>query len=176
MSAFAEQIVVSASSVVRIDRRVPFEVAALLGCAVLTGVGALVNSAQVRPGDRVAIFGLGGVGLSALLGARLAGASRIVVVDPVAAKRELALELGATDAVDAGADAVVDQVRRATDGGADQAIETVGSELVLAQAYEATRPGGTTVTVGLPHPSRMLSIPAVTLVDLAACHRLAESW
>lgn len=163
VSAFAEHIVVSARSAVRVDRDIPFEIASLFGCAVLTGVGAALHSAEVRPGDRVAVFGLGGVGLAALLGAHVAGATTVVAVDVVAAKLELARELGATHVVLAGPDAV-EEVRGATGGGADQAIETVGSEQVLAQAYAATRRGGTTVTVGLPHPDRMLSIPAVSLV------------
>jgi len=138
-------------------------VAALFGCAVLTGVGAVVHSARVEMGDSVAVFGLGGVGLAALLGALGAGASTVVGVDVVPEKLALARELGASHAVHAGED-VVEAVREATDGGADHAVETVGSERVLAQAYAATRRGGTTVTVGLPHPERMLSIPAVSLV------------
>jgi Zn-dependent alcohol dehydrogenase len=163
VSAFAEHIVVSARSAVRIDPELPFELAALFGCAVLTGVGAVVNTARVQPGDRVAVFGLGGVGLAALLGAVAAGAATIVAVDVVPAKLELARELGATAALRAD-ERVVEEVLGATGGGADHAIETVGSERVLAQAYAATRRGGTTVTVGLPHPDRMLSIPAVSLV------------
>jgi alcohol dehydrogenase len=164
VSAFAEQIVVSEKSAVKVDRELPFEIAALFGCAVLTGVGAVVNSARVEIGDSVAVFGLGGVGLAALLGAVAAGATSIVAVDRVPEKLELARELGATTVVDASEDTPVAAVREATGGGADHAIETVGSELVLAQAYAATRRGGTTVTVGLPHPERMLSIPAVSLV------------
>jgi len=163
VSAFADHVVVSARSAVRIDPDLPFEIAALFGCAVLTGVGAVVNSAQVAPGDRVAVFGLGGVGLAALLGARVAGARTLVAVDVVERKLELARELGATHAVLAG-EGTVEAVREATAGGADHSIETVGSEHVLAEAYAATRPGGTTITVGLPHPDRVLAIPAVSLV------------
>ena len=164
VSAFAEDIVVSTHSAVKMPDGLPFEVAALFGCAVLTGVGAVVNSAEVQTGQSVAIFGLGGVGLAALLGARLAGAGTLVAVDRVTEKLELAKELGATHAVEAGDD-VVDQVKQATDGlGAEHVLETVGNTDVLAQAYGATRRGGTTVTVGLPHPDRRLSIPAVTLV------------
>jgi alcohol dehydrogenase len=163
VSAFADHVVVSARSAVRVDDDLPFEIAALFGCAVLTGVGAAMNSAHVEVGDSVAVFGLGGVGVAALLGARVAGAGTLIGVDVVPAKLELARELGATDAVLAGEDAVA-TVRELTGGGADKAIETAGSERVLAQAYAATRRGGTTVTVGLPHPERMLSIPAVSLV------------
>ncbi len=163
VSAFAEHIVVSARSAVKVPQDLPFEIAALFGCAVLTGVGAAVNSADIQMGDQVAVFGLGGVGLAALLGARLAGAGTIVAVDVVPGKLDLALELGATHAVKAGPD-VVAEIRELTGGGAERAIETVGSAEVLGQAYAATRRGGTTVTVGLPHPERMLSIPAVSLV------------
>jgi Zn-dependent alcohol dehydrogenase len=163
VSAFTDRIVVSENSATKVDPELPFELAALFGCAVLTGVGAVVNSAGVRPGDSVAVFGLGGVGLAALLGARACGATTIVAVDVLEEKLELARELGATATVPAGEDAV-DAVREATGGGADHAIETVGSERVLADAYGATRRGGTTVTVGLPHPDRMLAIQAVSLV------------
>jgi len=163
VSAFADHIVVSSHSAVRVDRSLPFDVAALFGCAVLTGVGAAINAARVEPGETVAIFGLGGVGLAALLGARLAGAAAIVAVDVVADKLALARELGATETVLAD-QAAAESIRAATAGGADKAIETVGNAQVLAQAYAATRRGGTTVTVGLPHPQRMLEIPAVSLV------------
>jgi alcohol dehydrogenase len=163
VSAFSEYTVVSARSAVKVPPDLPFEIAALFGCAVLTGVGAVVNSADVQAGESVAVFGLGGVGLAALLGARLAGAGTLVAIDVVPEKLELARSLGATDTVQAGADTVA-RVREITGGGAEKAIETVGSEKVLAQAYAATRRGGTTVTVGLPHPDRELTIPAVSLV------------
>ncbi|WP_371406042.1 zinc-dependent alcohol dehydrogenase family protein [Kribbella sp. NBC_00662] len=162
VSGFADHAVISAHSAVKIDPSLPPEIAALFGCAVMTGVGAVVNTAQVRAGRSAVVFGLGGVGLSALLGAVLVGAHPIVAVDVVPAKLELALQLGATVAVDA-RDAV-DQVREATSGGAEYAFETVGSAKVLEQAYAATRRGGTTVTVGLPHPSQSFSVPAVSLV------------
>lgn len=163
ISAFADHVVVAAGSAVRIDAGIPFDVAALFGCAVLTGVGAVLNAARVELGQSVAVFGLGGVGLAAVLGAVVAGASDVVAVDVVPAKLELARELGATAVVPGGPDAVA-AVRDVTAGGADHVIETAGSASVLAQAYEATRRGGTTVTVGLPHPAQQLSIPAVSLV------------
>ena len=163
VSAFAEHAVVCAASAVKVGDDLPFEIASLFGCAVLTGVGAALNAAAIGSADRVAVFGLGGVGLAALLGARVAGAETIVAIDVVPEKLELALELGASHALAAG-DGTAEEVRSLTGGGADKAIETVGSERVLAQAYAATRRGGTTVTVGLPHPDRMLSIPAVSLV------------
>lgn len=161
VSAFADHAVVSEHSAVKIDPELPWDVAAVFGCAVLTGVGAVVHTAHVEPGESVAVFGLGGVGLAAILGARLAGARQIIAVDVVEAKLALARELGATDVVLAGEDAGA-QVRAL--GGADHAIETVGNADVLAAAYAATKRGGVTTTVGLPHPDRMLSIPAVSLV------------
>ncbi|HEY0345239.1 MAG TPA: zinc-dependent alcohol dehydrogenase family protein [Solirubrobacteraceae bacterium] len=163
VSAFADHVVVSARSAVRVTAELPFDVAALFGCAVLTGVGAVLHSARVRPGDSVAVFGLGGVGLAALLGARVAGAGTIVAVDVVADKLERARALGATHAVAGGPEAV-EAVREATGGGATHVIETVGNARVLADAYAATRRGGTTVTVGLPHPDQQLSLQAVSLV------------
>jgi len=163
VSAFSDHIVVSERSAVKVDPDLPFEIAALFGCAVLTGVGAAVNAARIEAGQRVAVFGLGGVGLSALLGAVLAEAGMIVAVDVVPAKLELARRLGATDIVEAGPGAGA-AIREITGGGADHAIETVGSARVLADAYAATRRGGTTTTVGLPDPSQTLSIPAVSLV------------
>lgn len=163
VSGFAERTVVSARSAVRVDADLPAEIAALFGCAVMTGVGAVVNTARVAAGESVAIWGLGGVGLAALLGAVASGAYPVVAVDVLPAKLELARRLGATHAFLAGADTVA-QVREASAGGAQYSIETVGSEQVLAQAYAATRRGGTTVTVGLPHPQKQFSVSAVSLV------------
>jgi Zn-dependent alcohol dehydrogenase len=162
VSAFAEHVVVSAHSAVKVDAELPYEIAALFGCAVLTGVGAAINSAHVEPDDRVVVFGLGGVGLAALLGAKMAGASEVVAVDVIEDKLEHARRLGATP-IHAG-EGAVEAIREVTGGGGDKVIETVGSALVLAQAYEATRRGGTTVTVGLPHPEQRLDIQAVSLV------------
>ena len=164
VSGFAELTVVSAHSAVRIDHDLAPEIAALFGCAVMTGVGAVVNSAKVSPGESVAIFGLGGVGLAALLGARAAGAYPLIAVDVAAHKFALARELGATHCVDARDTDGIDSVRELSRGGVQYAIESVGNEQVLAQAYAATRRGGTTVTVGLPAPDRMLTVPAFNLV------------
>lgn len=164
VSGFAEFAVLSARSVVRIDAALPPEIAALFGCAVMTGVGAVVNTAGVRPGQSVSIFGLGGVGLAALLGAAAAGANPIVAVDINAQKLALAKSLGATHSVNALEGDPITAVREITSGGVDVSFETVGNEKVLAQAYAATRRGGQTVTAGLPDPRRMFSIPAVSLV------------
>ena len=155
VSAFATHAVVDRRSAVRIDRDIPSEIAALFGCAVLTGVGAVFNTAQVRPGESVLIYGLGGVGLAALLGALACGAVPVTAVDPSPEKRALALELGAAAAVAPGDTSLTK---------ADVVVETVGKAVVLAEAYSMARRGGRVVTVGLPNPSEMLSIPAVSLV------------
>ena len=165
VSAFATHAVIDARSAVRIPSDIPPEIAALFGCAVLTGVGAVMNTAAVRPGESVAVYGLGGVGLASVMGAVAAGAQPVVAVDPVPAKRALALELGAAAAV--APEEAADAVLSLTDGGADVVVETAGRAAVLAAAYAATRRGGRTVTVGLPNPAEMLSIPAVSLVGAA---------
>jgi Zn-dependent alcohol dehydrogenase len=164
VSGFAEFTVVSAHSAVRIDHDLAPEIAALFGCAVMTGVGAVVNTAKVSAGESVAIFGLGGVGLAALLGARAAGANPLIAVDVAAHKFALARELGASHCVDARDADAINSLRELSDGGVHYAIESVGSEQVLAQAYAATRRGGATVTIGLPAPDRMLTVPAFHLV------------
>jgi Zn-dependent alcohol dehydrogenase len=164
VSGFAEYTVVSARSAVRIDPDLPAEIAALFGCAVMTGVGAVVNTAKVSAGESVAIFGLGGVGLAALMGARASGAHPLIAVDVAVHKFPLARELGATHCINAADADAIDQLRELTHGGVQFAIESVGSERVLAQAYAATRRGGTTVAVGLPGPDRIVAIPALKLV------------
>jgi alcohol dehydrogenase len=165
VSGFAEHVVVDRGSAVVVGDDVPPETAALFGCALLTGAGAVLHTAAVRPGESVAVLGLGGVGLSAVLGARMAGAHPIVAVDPVPAKRELALELGASHALDVAG--VVEAVRELVPGGVDHAVEAVGAAAVLQDAWSMTRRGGTTVAAGLPHPSQELRIPAVQLVGEA---------
>ncbi|RZA37398.1 MAG: alcohol dehydrogenase [Lysobacteraceae bacterium] len=164
VSGFTEYTVVSARSAVRIDSDLPPQIAALFGCAVMTGVGAVVNTARVQPGESVAIFGLGGVGLAALLGARASSAWPLIAVDVVPEKLALARELGASHCIDASDEDAVAAIREISKGGVLHAIESAGHEQVLAQAYAATRRGGTTLSVGLPPPQRMLSIPAVSLV------------
>ena len=164
VSGFAEYCVASAHSVVKVDRSLAPEIAALFGCAVLTGVGAVVNTARVQPGQSVAVFGLGGVGLAALLGARAAGAFPLIAVDLNQDKLMLARELGAHHFLNARQEDLIEAIRDLSEGGVDYAIESVGHEGVFAQAYAATRRGGTSVSVGLPPPGRMISVPAVSLV------------
>ncbi|KPF64159.1 alcohol dehydrogenase [alpha proteobacterium AAP81b] len=163
VSAFAGHAVIDERSAVKIAGDIPPEIAALFGCAVLTGVGAVFNSAHVRPGESVVLWGLGGVGLAALLGAVAAGAEPVIAVDPIESKRALALELGARAAVHP--DDAEAAIRAATGGaGATVAIESVGSGRVLAEAYRLTARGGRVVTVGLPNPADPFTIPAVSLV------------
>jgi alcohol dehydrogenase len=162
VSAFATHAVIDARSAVKVPADVPPEIAALFGCAVLTGAGAVLNTAQLKAGETVMIMGLGGVGLSALLGAVAGGAARIVAIDPSAEKRALALELGATAAL--APEDVTGSVRTIIPGGPAVVIETVGNAAVLAQGYAAARVGGRVVTVGLPHPAQQFSISAASLV------------
>ena len=163
-STFADHAVVSRRSVVRIDREVPLTEAALFGCAILTGVGAVVNTAEVRAGASVAVVGLGGVGLAAVLGAVAAGARQIVAVDLADDKLALARELGATDAVNAGAVDAAEQVRALTKGGAEFVFEFAGAIKALELAYRVTCRGGMTITAGLPPAAATFAIPAVNLV------------
>lgn len=163
-SVFAEYATVSRRSLVKIDREVPLEEAALFGCAVLTGVGAVVNTAKVGVGSSVAVIGLGGVGLAALIGAHAAGARQIVAVDLAQSKLDAALALGATHVVKAGDADAVEQVRALTNGGVEYALEFAGSVRALELAYRITRRGGTTVTAGLPPPTAQFGLFAVSLV------------
>ncbi len=156
VSAFASHAVIDRRSAVRIDTDVPAEIAALFGCAILTGVGAVLNSAALRLGESVAIYGLGGVGLAALLGAIAGGANPVSVIEPMPEKRELALELGATAAFAPGEEGGI--------APPDIVIETVGKAAVLERAYALAKRGGRIVTVGLPNPAEMFSIPAISLV------------
>jgi alcohol dehydrogenase len=163
-SVFAEYATVSRRSAVRIERELPLDEAALFGCAVLTGVGAVVNTAQVRVGSSVAIIGLGGVGLAAVLGANAAGARQIVAVDLSDDKLALAKALGATHTFNAANPDCKDEIRQASGGGVAFAFEFAGSVRALELAYGITRRGGTTVTAGLPPPTAMFPLPPVNLV------------
>lgn len=164
VSAFAEHAVISRRSLVKIEADIPHEIAALFGCAVLTGVGAAVNTARIKAGETVAVVGLGGVGLSALLGAIACGASRVIAVDLAQDKLDLALALGATDAFKADTPDVVEAIRQATKGGVDHGLEMAGSVKALDLAYQITRRGGTTTTAGLANPAHTLSLSPVRLV------------
>jgi Zn-dependent alcohol dehydrogenase len=149
-SAFVEKTVVREQSAIPIDPRVPFDRAALIGCGIMTGVGAVTNRARVEMGATMAVFGLGGIGLSCVQGGVLAGASKIVAVDVVAEKLGLARTLGATHVVDASKDDPVKAIKDLTGGGADYTFEAVGSIAVIKQALDALGPGGTLTIVGVP--------------------------
>ena len=164
VSAFAEHAVVRRESLVRVDRALGFDEAAVFGCAVITGTGAVLNTADLPPGRSVAVVGLGGVGLAALIGARLRDARRIVAVDLSPAKLALARTLGATDVFDASDPACAEAIREATQGGVEYAFEMAGSVKAMELAYRITRRGGTTVTAGLSHPQAMLSLAHVGIV------------
>ncbi len=164
VSAFSQFTVAAQESLVKITPDIPLEMAALFGCAVLTGVGAVLNTAQVAAGTSVVVFGMGGVGLSAIMGAKAAGATPIIAVDVLDEKLALAKAVGASHVINAAKENPVQVIRDLTRGGAEYSFESVGSERVLLQAYEATRRGGMTITIGLPHPSKQLSISAVSLV------------
>lgn len=163
VAAFAQFAVVSENALVKIDTNIPFDQAALFGCAVITGVGAVVNTANVRPGQSVAIIGIGGVGLSAMLAAIASGAGRVIAVDINDSKLDLARQLGAHEAFNAKADNCIESVRNATDGGAHIAIETAGVPLALDLAYKVTRRGGTTVAAGMPGPEASITLSHLSL-------------
>lgn len=172
-AAFATETVVSRAGCIPIPGDVPLDLAALLGCAVLTGVGAVLNAARVQPGESVLVVGLGGIGLCAIQGARIAGASVIIGVDPVPEKGELARRFGATDVL-APSPTLAKRVRALTDGrGADHAIECVGRGKTIRSAWSATRRGGRTTVVGLGPPSDTVEFTALEVAHfgrtLAGC-------
>ena len=164
VSAFADHAVISRNSLVRIDPELPLHHAALFGCAVLTGVGASVTSAGIKAGESVAVIGLGGVGLNSVLGALVAGAGKVIAIDLDNSKLALAKELGATHSFNSDEKGVADTIRQLTDGGVNCAIEMAGSEKALEFAYQITRRGGTTVTGGLAHPDKKVTLQQVSLV------------
>jgi S-(hydroxymethyl)glutathione dehydrogenase/alcohol dehydrogenase len=161
----AEQTLVPTAAVVPVDPSLPLDHAALLGCAVTTGVGAVLRTAGVRPGESVLVLGCGGVGLAAIQGARLAGAATIVAADRVAAQLPAAVANGATDAVDASAVDLADAVRDLTGGaGVDHAIEVVGKPATIRAAYDAIRRGGTVTVVGAAGIEESVTFPALSLM------------
>jgi S-(hydroxymethyl)glutathione dehydrogenase/alcohol dehydrogenase len=164
LSTFAERCVVPEESCVPIRKDAPLEIAALVGCAVMTGIGAAMNRAKVEPGSSVAVFGAGGVGLSAVIGSRLAGAATVIAVDPLPFKRELALELGATDVLDPANGDTPAAVRELTAGrGADYAFDAAGARGLVRAAYDSVRPGGTVVAIGIPPADEEPRLPGPRL-------------
>ncbi|MCU1500073.1 MAG: Zn-dependent alcohol dehydrogenase, class [Acidimicrobiales bacterium] len=168
VAAFAETVVIQANGAVKIPEDVPLDVACVVGCAVQTGVGAVLNTAEVAEGDSVLVMGLGGVGLSVVQGARLAGAGRIIVSDPVAERRARALALGATDAIDPTADDLVAAAHDLTEGGigVDWAFDAVGRSSLIATGLDATRKGGATVMVGVAPLDDPFTYPLPALLAL----------
>ena len=160
--AMAEYACVSAENLIKIDPKIPLDCAALVGCGVTTGVGAVFNTAKVEPGSSVAVFGCGGVGLSVIQGALIAGARRIIAIDTLAPKLEMARKFGATETILFGEDPVK-EVKKITAGGPDYAFECVGSGELAATAYRAIRRGGLAVVVGVAKPSDSTAIRTMTL-------------
>ncbi|GGC35462.1 alcohol dehydrogenase [Siccirubricoccus deserti] len=149
LSAFAEQMLVHENALVRIDPEVPLDRATLVGCGVITGVGAVINTARIEAGSTVAVIGCGGVGLSAINGAALAGASRIIALDTLPEKLELAKTMGATDTVLVGNDDPVLAVRELTGGGVHYSFEALGLKKTAEQSFAMLRPGGTATIIGM---------------------------
>ena len=164
VSGFAEYSVASVDSLVKIEPDIPFEIAALFGCAVMTGVGAVVNTAALKFGETILVVGLGGVGLSAILGARAAGATQIIAADLNPDKRALALSLGANHSIDTAKSDALEELMDITGGGVDKSVEFAGAIPALEFAFQATKRGGTTVTAALPHPNARLQLSPAMLV------------
>jgi alcohol dehydrogenase len=164
VSAFADHAVVSRRSCVKVEADIDPVEAALFGCAVLTGVGAVINTAKVQAGSTVAVLGLGGVGLCAMLGALAAGAREVVAIDLHDSKLETARALGATATLNARDPDALEKLKALTKGGVDYAFEMAGSVQAMEMAYRMTRRGGTTVTAGLPPPGHNWPLQQVSLV------------
>jgi len=164
VSAFAEYAVVSQHSLVKVIPELPYEIAALFGCAVMTGLGAVVNTAKLALGQTVLIVGLGGVGFAALLGALASGAGKVIAADINPHKRDLALQFGAHAVVDPSQPNAAEDLKAMMNGGVDIAVEFAGVVQALEFAYAVTRRGGITVTAGLPHPDKRIQLSPSLLV------------
>ncbi|MDR0196584.1 MAG: zinc-dependent alcohol dehydrogenase family protein [Myroides sp.] len=165
VSGFAQYAIASIYSLVKIDKSYPFEIAALFGCAVMTGVGSVVHTAKIQAGESVLVVGLGGVGLSAILGAKAIGASKIIAADISDSKLAVAKNFGATHTINSSqANALEELKTNITASGVDKSVEFAGAMPALDFAFNATKKGGTTVTGALPHPEARLSLNPLTLV------------
>ena len=164
LSTYAEMMLVHENSVVKIEQDIDLDRAALIGCGVTTGMGAVLNTAKIEPGSTVVVFGAGGVGLSAIQGARIGGARRIIAVDIHETKLGTAMELGATDIVDASSHDPVEAIIGLTGGGADYSFEAIGLKETAEQAYECVRPGGTATIIGMVPQGQKLEIDASSLL------------
>jgi S-(hydroxymethyl)glutathione dehydrogenase/alcohol dehydrogenase len=165
LSAFAEQMLVHEHACVAIDRDMPLDRAALIGCAVTTGAGAVFNTTDVTPGETVCVVGCGGIGLAAVNAAKIAGAGKIIALDPVAEKRAVAEKLGATHVIDALSENAVDEVVEITKGGVHHAIEAVGRPQSAATAVKVLRRGGTATILGMMPLSETVGLSAVDLLS-----------
>ncbi|APG62246.1 alcohol dehydrogenase [Sphingorhabdus lutea] len=165
ISGFAEKMLVHENGAVKIDKKMPLDRAALLGCAVITGASAIFNEAKLIPGESVAIIGAGGIGLSAINAAKIAGAGTIIAIDPLPQKRKLALKMGATHVVDANLDGAIDAVMDICPGGVDYAIEAVGRPQTAEMAWNISRRGGIAIILGMIAPGQKLSINGPTLLS-----------
>ncbi|HEY8589922.1 MAG TPA: zinc-binding dehydrogenase, partial [Naasia sp.] len=165
VSSYAEEVVVPASGAIKVREDAPLDVIALVGCAVATGIGAVVNTAQVPAGATVAVIGCGGVGLNVVQGARLAGAERIVAVDVLDAKTSLAVRFGATDRIDASAGDSADQLRQLLPDGVDFAFDAIGRTSTTEQAIRMLGLGGAAVVVGLPPSGARASFEPLVLAE-----------
>jgi S-(hydroxymethyl)glutathione dehydrogenase/alcohol dehydrogenase len=166
LSSFAEQMLVHEHAVVKIREDFPMDVAALIGCGVMTGVGAVFHTARVEPGSTVAVIGCGGVGLSAINGAAIAGAGKIIAIDLVGSKLNLAMQFGATDVIDASTDDPVKAVRALTSGGVHYSFEAIGNKIAAEQSFRMLRAGGTATVIGM--------IPVGTNIELHGPEFLRE--
>jgi S-(hydroxymethyl)glutathione dehydrogenase/alcohol dehydrogenase len=165
LGTFADTMTCDEMSLVKIETDIPDEQLALIGCGVTTGVGAALNTAGVKAGETVAVIGCGGVGQSVIQGARIAGAARIIAVDPVALKRDAAHALGATDVIDPSDDDAVQQVIALTGGiGVDYAFEVIGTPATVEQAFAMARAGGAAVAVGVSRHEESITVPSFPLV------------
>ena len=164
VSCFSEYAVVSSQSLVKVKKQLPLDEAALFGCAVITGAGAVFNTANIRVGSTVAVIGLGGTGLAAIMGAKAAGASKIIGIDILQEKMDIAKQLGAHEVFHADDNSIIDKVRNFTNNGVNYSFECVGSEKAMELAYKILKRGGTAVSSGLSHPDKTFSIQHVDMV------------
>jgi len=165
LGSFAELMLVHERAVVRVTPEIPLDRAALIGCGVTTGLGAVFNTARVAPGATVAVIGCGGIGLNCVQGARLAGAARIIAVDRLDSKLEMALDFGATDVVDASAGDPAAAIVEMTGGGVEHAFEAIGLAATAEQAFGMLRRGGTATVIGMIPPGEVVRLPGPALLS-----------